>query len=100
MILSEYETTEQLEMNYLYYLGIPYEIDRSTEQRIKMIFKGDLDFIKGKIDDFWNGRAQVDALRFSNAQKSVKRLMWVGGRYNPNYSSHPTFSKDKLPEEK
>ncbi len=84
-MLNEYETYDQLEMVYLYHIGIPYEVDRENPQKIKLIFKGDIVLIKGKLDDFWNGNTRVDARKLMQDWQSIKRLLWVGGGYNPNY---------------
>lgn len=85
MITNEFETTEQLEMVYLYHLGIPHEIDRTNPHRIKMIFKCDLDFVTAKLEDFWNGNTRVDARKIMNDWQNVKRLLWVGQAYDKNF---------------
>lgn len=83
--MNEYETSEQLEMVYLYHLGIPYEVDRENPRRVKMIFKCDVAFVKGKLEDFWNGNTRVDARKYSNDWQSVKRLLWVGQKYDQKF---------------
>jgi len=89
----DYETTEQIEMVYLYYLGIPYEIDRSNPFRVKMLFKGETDFIKAKVEDLWNGNTRVDARKLMNDWQSVKRMLWVGEKYDPNFYKNKGIEK-------
>jgi len=83
--MNEYSTTERLEMAYLYYLGIPHEMDRENPKRVIMIFKGDIRFIKGKLKDFWDGEARVDALKILNSFEQVKRLLFGEDGYKPGF---------------
>jgi len=87
-MIQEFETNEQLEMVYLYHLGLPYEVDRSNEHRIKMIFKGDVDFIQAKIKDFWDGNTRVDARKLLSDWKEIKRMMWIGEKFDPNFKEN------------
>ena len=93
-MLDEYETTEVMEMTYLYYMGFPHEFDRSNQYKVKMIFKGDPKLIKGMVNDLWEGNAKVDARKFFNAAKEVKKSLWIGGVYDPNH-----YDKKKSPEQ-
>lgn len=86
MSIQEYETTEKLEMVFLYNLGLPHEVDKENPYRVKMIFKGDLEFIKAKLEDFWSGNTRVDAWKYSNDWQTITRLLWIGEKYNPNFS--------------
>ena len=83
--LNEYETTEQLEMVYLYYLGFPHEMDKTNPFRVKMIFKGDVGLMADKLQDFWSGKTKVDARKLLNDWKTVKQSLWVDGKYKPNF---------------
>lgn len=93
-MLEEYGTFEKFEMVYLYYIGLPYEYDRTNPRRIKMIFKGDPAFIKAKLADFWDGKARVNAVGLMNAFKDVTKSLWVDGTYKPNFYQAPP----RLPE--
>lgn len=83
---NEYETVEKLEMVFLYNLGLPYEVDKENPYRVKMIFKGDLEFIRAKIDDFWSGNTRVDARKLLNDWQIITRMLWIGQEYNPEMS--------------
>lgn len=84
-MLDEYETNEVFEMTYLYFLGFPHEFDRTNPRKVKMIFKGDPKLIKSLLEDFWDNGTKVDARKLLNASKEIKKSLWVGGTYNPNY---------------
>jgi hypothetical protein len=94
MSINEYETYDQREIAYLYHLRIPYEMDKENPRQIKFIFKGDLDFMKERLEDFWSGNTRVDALTLLQDWQSVKSMMWVGNAYNPNYYKKPNENND------
>jgi len=83
MITSEFETTDQMEMAYLYDLGLPYELDRSNPKKVVMIVKSDRSFVQDKLNDLWEDRN--DFRRHYNAIKDIKRSLWVGGTYDSNF---------------
>lgn len=85
MSIKEYETYDQREIAYLYHLRIPYEMDKENPRQIKFIFKGDLEFIEERLEDFRTCNTRVDALTLLMDWQTVKSLMWVGNAYNPNY---------------
>jgi len=85
-MIGEYETTEQFEMAYLYYLGYPHEFDRATPGKIIMIVKGDVPLIKSQLIDWWECNTRVDGRTMLNCFKAIKQSLWVGGRYDPVYA--------------
>ncbi len=90
-MISEFETTDQLEMAYLYDLGLPYEFDKTNPKKVIMIIKADRDFIREKLEDLWSDRDNFR--RHYNAIKDIKRSLWVGGVYDSNF-----YSKEKQNE--
>jgi len=84
MLLNEYETTEFIEMVFLSYRGFPYDLDKENPHRVKAIFKGDIKLIKSLLDDFW---ADSKERKLLNRSFQMKRELWVGGKYNPDYKN-------------
>lgn len=83
-LLDEYTTDDQMEMAYIHYLGcFSYDFDRENEKKVKMIVKGDVRIIRAKIRDMWEDRN--DFRKMINAYKSIKRSLWVGNKYDPNF---------------
>jgi len=85
MRINEYKTSEIFEMTYLFYLGFPHEFDRKDPKRVEMIFFGDVSLIVSKLKDFWDCNTRVDARGLLNAFKELKKSLWIGGVYDPNY---------------
>lgn len=83
MITSEFETYDQMEMAYLYDLGLPYEFDRSNPKKVIMIVKADAAFVREKLEDLWQDRNNFR--RHYNAIKDIKRSLWVGGVYDKDF---------------
>ena len=92
-MISEFETYDQMEMAYLYDLGLPYELDRTNPKKVVMIVKGDVVFIREKLDELWQDRNNFR--RHYNSIKDMKRSLWVGGVYDRDY-----YNKDKKNEDR
>lgn len=94
MRTNEYRTSEIFEMTYLFYLGFPHEFDRTDPKRVEMLFFGDVPLIVGKLKDFWDCNTRVDARGLLNAFKELKKSLWIGGTYDPEYYKKKTNEKD------
>lgn len=92
-MLDEYETTEFFEMVFLSYKGFPYDLDKENPRRVKAIFKGDIRLIKSLLETFWAGSNEQNLL---NRSIQMKRELWVGNKYNPNF--YKEYGKNKKTE--
>lgn len=94
MLETEYETTEFLEMTFLSFRGFPYELDKENPNRVKAIFKGDLKqiaLIKSLLNEFWGDSRDR---KLMNRMIQMKRELWVGGKFDPNFKSRKNESKE------
>ena len=93
---NEYETNDRLEMSYFHDLGFSFELDKNNPQRVVMIVKEDARLVQDKLNDLWD--RNNDFLKHYNSIQEMKRMLWVGGQYDPEMSVKRYENKDERRE--